>query len=178
MGVMNSESFVFYESVYKQMIILHKRLGAETAQKFVQAVIEFGLYGAVPDEENEVWLYGFEQTITSIYSAQQRREKSIQNGKMGGRPKILLDRSEVEAKYKELKTWKKVAEFFKIDEKTLRNIRQSWEEDQREKGKNGKNLNVNVNVNENENAECVPADCLPAGPATAALPSPVRNFDF
>lgn len=57
---MNTESFVMYESVFKQVQILEKKLGKETAYDFMKAVTEFGLYGILPDEESDVWLYGFE----------------------------------------------------------------------------------------------------------------------
>ena len=32
----------------------------------MRAVIEYGLYDIVPPEDDEVWMYGLEQTITSI----------------------------------------------------------------------------------------------------------------
>ena len=55
----NTESFVLYESVYKQFEILKKRNPA-VATNFIEAIMEYGLYGVVPDEESDVWLYGFE----------------------------------------------------------------------------------------------------------------------
>ena len=57
---MNKGSFVFYESVAKQGDRLANRLGKEVAYDFYKAVIDFGLYGVVPDESEEVWLYGLE----------------------------------------------------------------------------------------------------------------------
>lgn len=147
---MNNESFVFYESAYKQMAILEKRLGAEEAYTFTKAVIEYGLYGVIPEEESSVWLYGFEQTITSISKAKDRYSAAVENGKKGGRPTIELKEQEVAEKKKELKTWKAVADYYGITEQTLRNKRTEWE--RAEKQKNPKNLNDNVNENVNENA--------------------------
>lgn len=146
---MNNESFVFYESAYKQMAILEKRLGAEEAYDFTKAVIEYGLYGAIPEEESNVWLYGFEQTITSISKAKDRYSATVENGKKGGRPSVELNEQEVNERKKELKTWKAVADSYGITEQTLRNKRAEWE--RAEKQKNPKNLNENVNENVNKN---------------------------
>lgn len=80
----------------------------------------------VPADNDDVWLYGFEQAITSISRAKERYQLAIENGKRGGRPAIWLDQEEVLAKKKELKTWKAVAQYYNINEDTLRKIRNSW----------------------------------------------------
>ena len=128
----NSCSFVFYESVWKQYQILDARR-PEAAKAFMRAVIEYGLYDIVPPEDDEVWMYGLEQTITSIDAAKGRREKNQEDGSKGGRPAIRFERELIEQKKRELKTWKAVAEFLGIDEKTLRKIRSNWEEEKTEK---------------------------------------------
>lgn len=128
----NSCSFVFYESVWKQYQILDARR-PEAAKAFMRAVIEYGLYDIVPSEDDEVWMYGLEQTITSIDAAKGRREKNQEDGSKGGRPAIRFERELIEQKKQELKTWKAVAEFLGIDEKTLRKIRSNWEEEKTEK---------------------------------------------
>lgn len=139
----NSCSFVFYESVWKQYQILDARR-PEAAKAFMRAVIEYGLYDIVPPEDDEVWMYGLEQTITSIDAAKGRREKNQEDGSKGGRPAIRFERELIEQKKQELKTWKAVAEFLGIDEKTLRKIRNNWEEEKAEKPEipvnTGKNL--------------------------------------
>jgi hypothetical protein len=86
---MNNQSFVLYESVFKQMERLEKKLGAEEAYNFIKAIATFGLYGALPEEDDSVWLYGFEQSITSISAAKTRYEAAVENGKKGGRPKEI-----------------------------------------------------------------------------------------
>ena len=128
----NSCSFVFYESVWKQYQILDARR-PEAAKAFMRAVIEYGLQDIVPPEDDEVWMYGLEQTITSIDAAKGRREKNQEDGSKGGRPAIRFERELIEQKKRELKTWKAVAEFLGIDEKTLRKIRSNWEEEKPEK---------------------------------------------
>ena len=153
--MINTESFVLYESVYKQFEILKKRK-PEVATDFIEAIMEFGLYGVIPDEESDIWLYGFEQAITSIERAKTRYTASIENGKKGGRPSKNLDQDEVLAKKAELKTWKAVASFYGISEDTLRKIRASWGTVEPEKPKNpneNENENENENDNENENVK-------------------------
>ena len=139
----NNCSFVFYESVWKQYQILDARR-PEAAKAFMRAVVEYGLYDIVPPEDDEVWMYGLEQTITSIDAAKGRREKNQEDGSKGGRPAIRFERELIEQKKQELKTWKAVAEFLGIDEKTLRKIRNNWEEEKPEKPEipvnTGKNL--------------------------------------
>ena len=152
----NSCSFVFYESVWKQYQILDARR-PEAAKAFMRAVIEYGLYDIVPPEDDEVWMYGLEQTITSIDAAKGRREKNQEDGSKGGRPAIRFERELIEQKKQELKTWKAVAEFLGIDEKTLRKIRSNWEEEKPEKREipvnTGKNLFPVSPVLDEENNE-------------------------
>ena len=145
----NTESFVLYESVYKQFEILKKRNPA-VATNFIEAIMEYGLYGVVPDEESDVWLYGFEQSITSIQRAKDRYIAAVENGSKGGRPPKNLNKDEVLQKKEELKTWKAVAKFYNISEDTLRKLRNTWETEEPEKPKN-LNDNVNDNVNDNDN---------------------------
>lgn len=145
----NTESFVLYESVYKQFEILKKRK-PDAATDFIEAIMEYGLYGVVPDEESEVWLYGFEQSTTSIQRAKDRYAAAVENGSKGGRPSKSLNKEDVLQKKEELRTWKAVAKFYGIDEDTLRKIRKSWETEKAEKPKN-LNDNVNDNVNGNGN---------------------------
>ena len=147
---MNKESFVFYESVAKQGDRLANKLGKEVAYDFYKAVIDFGLYGVLPDEDSDVWLYGFEQTITSIDAAKDRYAAAIENGKKGGRPKVNLNEQEVLEKKKELGTWKETAQFFGVTEQSLKNYRNQWENQKNPKNLND-NVNVNVNVNNNVN---------------------------
>ena len=152
----NSCSFVFYESVWKQYQILDARR-PEAAKAFMRAVVEYGLYDIVPPEDDEVWMYGLEQTITSIDAAKGRREKNQEDGSKGGRPAIRFERELIEQKKQELKTWKAVAEFLGIDEKTLRKIRSNWEEEKPEKPEipvnTGKNLFPVSPVLDEENNE-------------------------
>lgn len=160
---MNKESFVFYESVAKQGDRLADKLGKEVAFDFYKAVIDFGLYGVLPDEDSDVWLYGFEQTITSINAAKDRYAAAIENGKKGGRPKKIDENKALELKQKGM-TNKQVAEALgcsissieKINAENRKNQNNQKNQDiivieNQETRKNQKNLNDNVNVNVNNN---------------------------
>ena len=76
-----SMSFIFYETFAKQL----KCLDAETRCKFYDAIAEYGLYEIETDFtgiELSVWI----PIKESIDNAKARREKSIDDGKKGGRP--------------------------------------------------------------------------------------------
>ena len=149
---MNKESFVLYESTFKQVERLEK-ISKETAYDLIKAVCEFGLYGVLPEEDSNVWLYGFEPIITSIGAAKDRYKAAVENGKKGGRKKIELNEAEVMAKKQELKTWKAVAQFYGVSDQTLKNLRDEWSNNNNTKNpKNPKNLNDNVNDNDNVNS--------------------------
>jgi hypothetical protein len=142
---MNKESFVMYESVFKQMEILEKRLGKEVAYDFIKAIATFGLYGEMPEEDSMVWLYGFEQSITSISAAKTRYEAAVENGKKGGRPKKINEKEVIDLK----KVWgfsnKEIAEELNCSVSSVEKILANYR-------KNQKNLNENDNDNYNFNS--------------------------
>lgn len=174
--MINNESFVFYESFYKQLMQIANRVGPEAAIRLLDDMAQFGLYGVWPDEDSESFLYGFEGIATAISSAKDRHTKAKVDGAKGGRPKTELDRVAVYAAYEELHNWTKVAARFNVSDRTLRDKRKEWETEKtgnnaESSGKNfflkqgdiaekteisGKNLNVNVNENSNVNAPRVP----------------------
>lgn len=91
----NTSAFVFYESFLKGIQRVEGFEGKEAAYDFLMDLIEYGLYGLIPEEDNKTWLYGFEQMKASIDNAQNRREKQIAQGKMGGRPRKIIDIEEI-----------------------------------------------------------------------------------
>lgn len=154
---MNKESFVLYESTYKQIEILEKRLGAEEAYKFIKAIMAFGLYGEVPEEESTVWLYGFEQSITSISAAKTRYEAAVENGKKGGRKKTIDDNKVIELKEEWGFTNKEIAEELGCSVSSVEKIIATYR-------KNQKNLNKNENENNNDNFNFNETDNAPEKP--------------
>ena len=78
-----AESFIFYETFAKQLKLLDKEL----RYRFYEAIIEYGLYGTVPDFtglEACAWL----PIQEAIDNAKARRIKNTEDGKRGGRPEI------------------------------------------------------------------------------------------
>lgn len=71
------QSFVLYESVYAQFERLLKAKQVEGASRYIDAVMQYGLYGVVPDDEDEVWLYGLDNVMASIDSAKSNYRKKI-----------------------------------------------------------------------------------------------------
>ncbi|MBQ9679843.1 MAG: helix-turn-helix domain-containing protein [Ruminococcus sp.] len=160
--MINTQSFVLYESVYKHIQTLQKRVSAETALKYANAVMEFGLYGVIPNEDDVVWIYGFEQAMTSIYSSKEKYSKAIDNGKKGGAPRKYNHELIVELKGQGL-TNKQIAEEIGCAEITvsraLKEEREKSEEDQnnisnlnlKEKEKDNEKETVTVKANDNQN---------------------------
>ena len=70
-------SFVLYESVYVQYDRLMRRGKVQAAQDFINAVMQYGLYGDEPNEDSEVWDYGFDGVIATISTAKDRYTKRI-----------------------------------------------------------------------------------------------------
>ena len=70
-------SFVLYESVYVQYERLMRRGKVQAAQDFINAVMRYGLYGDEPDEDSDVWDFGFDGVIATISTAKDRYTKRI-----------------------------------------------------------------------------------------------------
>lgn len=122
-----ANAFVLYESVFKQFEAL-KNHNPETALLFIEAIMNFGLFGTKPDEASELWLYGIDNIFASIEAAKNRRTQNQVNGSKGGRPRINIDQEELRRLVvDEGMTNRQLADYFKCDEKTIRNRIQEWQ---------------------------------------------------
>ena len=70
-------SFVLYESVFVQYQRLMRRGKTFEATAFIEAVMKYGLYGEVPDEDDEIWDYGFDGVVATISTAKERYTNNI-----------------------------------------------------------------------------------------------------
>jgi transposase-like protein len=70
-------SFVLYESVFVQYHPLMRRGKTFEAAAFIEAVMKYGLYGEVPDDDDEIWDYGFDGVVATISTAKERYTKRI-----------------------------------------------------------------------------------------------------
>lgn len=153
-----TESFVFYESVRAQVEHIEKCLGKERAYDVLLSIIDYGLYGIEPPEE--YMLYGLDTICCAIDGAKQRYDKSVENGKRGGRKKEIS-----REKVKELKdkgyTNKDIAEELNcsvsaiekiIAEFRKNTIKTDFTASQQQPIKTaGTHNNLNENVNDNDN---------------------------
>ena len=102
------ESFVIYESVYAQFERMLKADDIKGAASYIDAVMQYGLYGALPDEDSPVWLYGLDNVIASIDSAKARY-----------REKIDIPEDELIACLKKGMTNDEIAEYFNCSARTI-----------------------------------------------------------
>ena len=152
-------SFVLYESVYVQYDRLMRRGKVQAAQDFINAVMRYGLYGETPEEESEIWDFGFDGVIATISSAKDRYTKRID-----------IPREELERLVSEGRTQQEIASYYNCSvdtvqrrmkdygiarRKTAENIAKPQEPRRTAvlPQENRKQLNVNDNENEEENED-------------------------
>lgn len=102
------QSFVLYESAYAQFERLLKAKQVEGANNYINAVMQYGLYGVLPDEEDKVWLYGLDNVIASIDSAKSNYRK-----------KINIPKEDLENYLRQGMTQAKIAEIFNCSVDTI-----------------------------------------------------------
>ena len=154
-------SFVLYESVYVQYDRLMKRGKVQVAQDFINAVMRYGLYGETPDEESEIWDFGFDGVVATISSAKDRYTKRID-----------IPREELERFVSEGRTQQEIASYYNCSvdtvqrrmkdygiarRKTAENTAKPQEPhrtaDLPQKSRTQFNVNENDNEDEEENAK-------------------------
>ena len=101
-------SFVLYESVYAQYDRLMRRGKVQAAQDFIGAVMRYGLYEDEPDEDREVWDFGFDGVIATISSAKDRYTKRID-----------IPQEELEQFVQEGRTQQEIASFYNCSVDTI-----------------------------------------------------------
>ena len=84
---MNEEKngVVIYQSMYNQFCRIAKK-HPEEAKEYLVALVKYGFTGELPDEDSDIWLYGFEADRIAIDNAAVRYLKAQENGNKGGRP--------------------------------------------------------------------------------------------
>ena len=101
-------SFVLYESVYVQYDRLMRRGKVQAAQDFINAVMQYGLYGNEPDDDSEVWDYGFDGVIATISTAKDRYTKRID-----------VPQEELEQFVREGRTQQEIASYYNCSTDTI-----------------------------------------------------------
>ena len=148
-------SFVLYESVYVQYDRLMRRGKVQAAQDFINAVMRYGLYGDAPDEDSEIWDYGFDGVVATISSAKDRYTKRID-----------IPKEELEEMIQNGRTQQEIADYYNCSIDTVQRRVKSYGIDYRKTAKNTAKLQDShrtadlpqeyrkqFNDNENENEE-------------------------
>ena len=114
------DSFVFYRTFWDTIQTLKQGGDSERelAYKLMEAIIQYGLNGEY-DTSNIIVNGLMQQTIFAIDQAQERYDKSRENGAKGGRPKKGATAEEIKELLATGKTRKEVAGILGISEKTI-----------------------------------------------------------
>ena len=65
MNIEYRETFLFYESYGKTFERL-RQINKDKADQYIYALIRYGLYGELPEEDSDVWLFGFDGVILAL----------------------------------------------------------------------------------------------------------------
>ena len=169
-----AETFIFYETFAKQLKLLDKEL----RYRFYEAIIEYGLYGTVPDFtglEACAWL----PIQEAIDNAKARRIKNTEDGKRGGRPEIPQEIQQ--AVCEDLQagmTQKEIAAKYDIAQQTVSNIKKKVFSNEYQKPQaSTKNLDVDVDVDVdvNDNVDVDEIVSPPEEPDGDVKPSAVKK---
>ena len=154
---MNEEknAIVIYSSMYKQFMRLLKK-NPEMGAEYIKALLQYGFEGIEPDEDSDVWIFGFEADKVALDNAAVRYLKAQENGAKGGRPSKRPAPVELQQKYTELKSWTAVAKYYGVTDRTIRGWRESEETGKNlpektsgkfpEPEKTGRNLDIDIDI--------------------------------
>ena len=128
-------SFVLYESVYCQYARLQARGKSDDARALIEAVMQYGLYQTIPEDDSIVWDLGFDGVIATINAAKTKYNQRIDIPEADLR--ALMDAGH---------TQKQIAEYYQCSVDTIqRRIKQYGIKPQ----KTASNYNENENEKEN-----------------------------
>lgn len=93
MSSIKKNSALIYEGTYQAINYLPD---ADAQLEAYRGIIEYGLYGTEPHSENPFVNMVYVQAIPYLNKARERYQKSVENGKKGGRP-AQIDKARVQA---------------------------------------------------------------------------------
>ena len=138
---MEYDNFVFYGSWRESLEGFREEFGDDYAKEALWNLMLAATAGDIETERKSIIGFISGAVMPNVNKAKDRYAAAIENGKKGGRPKVDLNEQEVLAKKKELGTWKATAQYFGVDEDTLRKQRKTWE-----KTEKPKNPNPNITI--------------------------------
>lgn len=127
------DGFVMYRAYYNAL----KRIPSpEDRLRLYDAICAYGLDGEQPDLEYPLDAIFVQMQTTCDYATRRYEEAKhggakgarsrARSGKVGGRPKVEIDRQKVEEAYSRLGNWNAVANELGIAPRTLYYERQKW----------------------------------------------------
>lgn len=141
-----NNSFVFYATSLEAVEKISEAY-PEMGNELLKAIVEYGIYGEY-DKTNPIIEAMMVNISFGIDKAKDRYTKAVENGKQGGRPKMIDNEKVRELKEAGL-TNREVAERLGCSVSSV----EKANKENRETRKNRKNPNDNVNVNVNENVK-------------------------
>lgn len=113
---MKSDGFVFFRSVWDSYQELNRK-DSQLAEKYLHAVIEYGLEGEY-DESDPIINALMSGVVIGIDNAHSRRAASQDNGVRGGRPKVYSN-DRIEELISQGKTNQQIADILGCSLKTV-----------------------------------------------------------
>lgn len=152
------KSSVFYETWYEAI----SRLSKKEQLKAYKYILEYSFYHIEPEDDKSLSYTIFIMAQPSIDSAQGKYDKSVENGKKGGRPPVANEEfvEKVLQGRKEGKTQKEVAAENGVSIRTIQRIERAT----RQNHNVNDNDNVNVNDDGNDNNDGSDEPETPAAP--------------
>lgn len=142
MSNFKKNSALIYEGTYQAINYLPD---ADAQLEAYRGIIEYGLYGTEPHSENPFVNMVYVQAIPYLNKARERYQKSVENGKKGGRP-AQIDKARVQALRESGLSIRDIAAEMGTTENTIKSILHR----EGAKGANLKGANLNDNVNDND----------------------------
>lgn len=121
---------------------------ADVRARMYDALFDYALDDIEPKLEYPFNLM-LEALLGSVNRAAKRYEKTVENGKTGGRPTKWIVPEVAKALYTELGTWDKVAKELNVSLSKLYSAKAAWERKENGNSKNSEN-SKNLYVNDND----------------------------
>lgn len=171
-------SMVLNESVMTYCDKIAEVNGVQEAWRILHILTDYGLYGIEPPaDDKSLWIYNLDTELYLIKLSRDKYNKSVEDGKRGGRKKIETNDDEIASMLESGYTYQQISERMNVSISTLKrrmaakrktegqnsnNLSDTQQSVKMSKGSERvaegfakvpyHNVNVNVNGNANENA--------------------------
>ena len=143
----DKDGFVMYRAYWQAIQLIPS---PEDRLKMYETVCRYGLNGERPELEYPLDAIFVQMQTTCDYATRRYEEAKhggakgarsrARSGKVGGRPKVDIDRQEASELYARLGSWKKVAEEMNVTIDALKRRKREWETEANAEGAKGAKL--------------------------------------